>query len=136
MPAPTGTMPMSPCCAAWRRLLRAAAVLVAAVMPLLAGCQTGIDVSALNRCGYAVEARADVVTDTSVNWSKIEPDERANIVTTGENTTELYVWVRSSKDATPVEFVVDVADLPTPPEGVDDDVEIVLDGDRCPSPAG
>jgi hypothetical protein len=32
--------------------------------------------------------------------------------------------------------VVDVQDLPKPPEGVDDDVEIVLDGDRCPSPAG
>jgi hypothetical protein len=31
--------------------------------------------------------------------------------------------------------VVDVADLPEPPEGVDDDVEIVLEGDRCPSPA-
>jgi hypothetical protein len=31
-----------------------------------------------------------------------------------------------------VEFVVDVADLPKPPEGVDDDLEIVLDGDRCP----
>jgi hypothetical protein len=31
--------------------------------------------------------------------------------------------------------VVDVADLPEPPEGVDDDVEIVLESDRCPSPA-
>jgi hypothetical protein len=53
-----------------------------------------------------------------------------------ESATQLYVEVRSNKDATPVEFVVDVADLPKPPEGVDDDVEIVLDGDRCPSPSG
>jgi hypothetical protein len=30
---------------------------------------------------------------------------------------------------------VDVADLPEPPEGAEDDVEIVLDGDRCPSPS-
>jgi hypothetical protein len=35
-----------------------------------------------------------------------------------------------------VEFVVDVAYLPKPPDDVDDDVEIALDGDRCPSPAG
>jgi hypothetical protein len=53
-------------------------------------------------------------------------------VSTGENTTELYVAVRSNVDAPPVEFVVDVADLPKPPEDVYDDVEIILDGDRCP----
>ena len=125
---------MSPCCAARRRLLRAA-VLVAAVMPLLAGCQKSLDVSALNRCGHTVEARADNVTPTSVNWSKVESGGRANIVSTVESATELYVEVRSNKDATPVEFVVDVADLPKPPGGVDD-VEIVLDGDRCPAPSG
>ena len=82
-----------------------------------------------------MEARADNVTPTSVNWSKVESGGRANIVSTVESATELYVEVRSNKDATPVEFVVDVADLPKPPEGVDD-VEIVLDGDRCPAPSG
>jgi hypothetical protein len=126
---------MPPCGVAWRQLPQVA-VLVVAVMPLLAGCQKSLDVSALNRCGYTVEARADSVTDTSVNWSKVEPGGRANIVSTGENTTELYVAVRSNVDAQPEVLVVDVADLPKPPEGVDDDVEIVLDGDRCPSPAG
>ena len=126
---------MPPCCAAWRQLLRVA-VLVAAVMPLLAGCQTSLDVSALNRCGHTVEARADDVTGASVNWTTVEPGGRGNIVSTVESATELYVEVRSNIDATPVEFVVDVADLPKPPKGVDDDVEIVLDGDRCPSPTG
>jgi hypothetical protein len=105
-------------------------------MPLLAGCQKGLDVSALNRCGHAVEARAESNPEITVNWSKIEPDGRDNIVTAVDSATQLYVEVRSLKDARPVEFVVDVADLPKPPEGVDDDVEIVLDGDRCPSPAG
>jgi hypothetical protein len=32
------------------------------VMPLLAGCQKSLDVSALNRCGHTVEARAYNVT--------------------------------------------------------------------------
>ena len=113
-----------------------AAVLVATVTPLLAGCQKGINVSALNRCGHTVEARADSVSGTSVNWSKIEPDGRDHIVTAVDSATQLYVEVRSNVDATTVEFVVDVADLPEPPEGVDDDVEIVLEGDRCPRPAG
>jgi hypothetical protein len=36
----------------------------------------------------------------------------------------------------PVHFVVDVAALQEPPAGVDDDVEIVLEGDRCPPSAG
>jgi hypothetical protein len=43
--------------------------------------------------------------------------------------------VRRSENAEPHQLVVDVADLPEPPEGVDDDVEIVLESDRCPSPA-
>jgi hypothetical protein len=32
--------------------------------------------------------------------------------------------------------MVAVADLRKPPKGVDDDVEIVLEGDRCPSAVG
>jgi hypothetical protein len=92
-------------------------------------------VGAVNRCGYPVEARADVVTDTSVGWSRIEPEQRVNIVDVSETATQLYVDVRRSENAEPLHLVVDVADLPEPPEGVDDDVEIVLEGDRCPSPA-
>jgi hypothetical protein len=83
-----------------------------------------------------VEARADSVTDTSVAWSRIGPEQRDNIVDVPENATQLYVDVRGSESAEPLHLVVDVADLSEPPEGVDDDVEIVLEGDRCPSPAG
>jgi hypothetical protein len=126
---------MPPCGVAWRQLPQVA-VLVVAVMPLLAGCQKSLDVSALNRCGYTVEARADSVTDTSVNWSKVEPGGRTTSCQPVRTPPSFYVAVRSNVDAQPVVFVVDVAVLPEPPEGVDDDVEIVLDGDRCPSPAG
>jgi hypothetical protein len=80
-----------------------AAVVVATVMPLLAGCQKGLDVSALNRCGHAVEARAESNPEIAVTWSKIEPDRKDNIVTEVESATQLYVDVRSNKDATPVE---------------------------------
>lgn len=104
-------------------------------LPTVTACQRSQSVGAVNRCGYPVEARADVVTDTSVGWSRIEPEQRVNIVDVSETATQLYVDVRRSENAEPLHLVVDVADLPEPPEGVDDDVEIVLEGDRCPSPA-
>jgi hypothetical protein len=56
-------------------------------------------------------------------------------MTLSHPTAGVAVKAFENVDATPVEFVVDVADLQEPPEGVDDDVEIVLEGDRCPSPA-
>jgi len=124
--APSGTA---------RRLLQAT-VLAAAVTSLLAGCQESLDVSALNHCGHDVEARAESLPEISVNWSKIESDGRDHIVSEVDDAVQLYVEVRTNKDTTPVEFMVDVEDLPQPPEGVNDDVEIVLEGDRCPDPTG
>ena len=82
-----------------------------------------------------MEARAHEVTDTSVGWSRIEPEQRDNIVDVMEDATRLYVDVRRSENAQPVHLLIDVADLPEPPEGAEDDVEILLDGDRCPSPS-
>ena len=120
-----------------RHLLRfRIAALLAAALPMLAGCQTGIGVSALNRCGHAVEARAASIPETSVGWSKIEPARRDHIVAAVDSAKQLYVQVRNGKDDTPVEFVGAVADLPQPPEGVDDDVEIVRAGNRGPAAAG
>jgi hypothetical protein len=114
-----------------RQLLTVAAV-IAVLLSLLASCQKGINVSALNRCGHAVEARADSIPETSVGWSKIDPAGRDHIATAVDSAKQLYVQVRSGKNDTPVEFVVAVATLPKPPAGVDDDVEIVLERDRCP----
>jgi len=103
---------------------------------LLTSCQEALDVSALNQCGSAVEARAsDTTADFSVGWTTIGPGDRDNIVSAVEDVTELYVEVRADESDAPVEFSVTVADLPKPPEGVDDDVEVVLERDRCPDPA-
>jgi hypothetical protein len=131
--AQTSAAPMPPPGQARRRLR--AAVLAAAVTSPLAGCQESLDVSALNHCGHDVEARAESIPEVSISWSKIESDGRDHIASAVDQAEQLYVEVRTNKDTTPVEFVVDVEDLPQPPEGVNDDVEIVLEGDRCPGPA-
>jgi hypothetical protein len=110
-------------------------IAVAIMLPILAGCQKSLAVSALNRCGRAIEARADSVPETSVGWSSLEPGQRDNLVAVPDEATTLYVDVRSSDDQTPTRFVVSVAALPEPPKGVDDDVENVLAGDRCPAAA-
>jgi hypothetical protein len=83
--------------------------LAAAITPLLAGCQESLDVERT----HSMRAHRS----------------------TGRH--RHYVEVRTQQGHhTPVVFVVDVEDLPQPPEGVDDDVEVVLEGDRCPDPAG
>lgn len=69
-------------------------------------------------------------------WARLAPAERRYTASVSENPRRLYVQVRASKGAAPVEFAVEVADLPKPPAGVDDDVEIMLEGDRCPKLAG
>jgi hypothetical protein len=68
-----------------------------------------------------------------MSWLEFRPGERDQIVAAVEGAKQMYVQVRNGTNDTPVEFVVAVADLPKPPKGVDDDVEIVLRGDRCPS---
>jgi hypothetical protein len=117
-----------------RRLFRIAALLGVA-FPMLAGCQRDIGVSALNQCGQAVEARAESVSEIGMSWLHLGPGERDEIVAIPDSAKRLYVQVRNGKDDTPVEFVAPLAALPKPPEGVDDDVEIVLTGDRCPGAA-
>jgi hypothetical protein len=111
-------------------------IVVATLLPVLGGCQKSLAVSALNRCGYPVEARAESVPELSMSWQELRPGQRDEIVAEVESAKQLYVQVRNGKDDPPVEFVVAVADLPKPAKGVDDDVEIVLAGDRCPAVAG
>ncbi|HEV8529304.1 MAG TPA: hypothetical protein VGS60_17445 [Actinomycetes bacterium] len=50
-----------------------------------------------------------------------------------DNATRLNLLVRTADGTTPAVTVV-VADLSMPPLGVDDDVEVVIEGDRCPRP--
>lgn len=119
----------APRSAAIRPLFAAAAIAV--VLLAIAGCQKSLDVSAVNECGRPVEARAESLREITVGWSKIEPGGRDHIVSEIDDARQLYVEVRRNEADTPIEFTVDVADLPKPSEG-DDDVEIVLEGERCP----
>ncbi len=42
------------------------------------------------------------------------------------------MWVRTGEGGTAKEFTVLKEDLSAPPEGNDYDLEVVLEGDRCP----
>lgn len=118
-----------------RRLL--GAVALAAALQILGGCQTGIGVSALNRCGQAVEVRADdSAQDFTTDWHPIGVDEKTEVATIAEDTRLIYVQVRANENALPMQFIATVAGRPKPLPGADNDVEIVLEGDRCPKAAG
>jgi len=121
---------------ATRRLLWVA-VFAATATPHLAGCQESLDVGATNDCGRSIEISVDSFdNDEDLHWTTIASAERAYVASVGNDAQRLYVLVRTSATSEPVEFDVAVEDLPKPPEGVDDDVEVILEGDRCPDPAG
>lgn len=110
-------------------------VALATVLPILASCQSGIGVSALNRCKQAVEVRADdSAKGFATVWHTIGVGERTEIVTIAEDARLIYVQVRANENALPMQFIATVADRPKAPPGVDYDAEIVLEGDRCPRP--
>jgi hypothetical protein len=113
------------------------AVVFAAALACLTSCQRTLDVGVANRCERAVEANVDSFQNREdLQWVQISPGARQYVASVRENATRLYVLVRTTEGITPSEFTVAVADLPKPPKGVDDDVEIVLEGDRCPRAAG
>jgi hypothetical protein len=93
----------------------------------LAACQGGIQVGVLNRCGHTLEAQAD-----QAGWATVSAGKREHLVTLGEKATQMDVQVRRSKNEPTTEFGVPIADLPKPPAGVDEDIELTLQGDRCP----
>jgi hypothetical protein len=118
-----------------RNLLRfRLAVAIAAALALLTACQNPLDVSVANRCERAIETNVDSFQNREdLQWVRISPGARQYVASVHENATRLYVLVRTTEGITPSEFNVAVADLSKPPPGVDDDVEIVLEGDRCPA---
>jgi hypothetical protein len=54
------------------------------------------------------------------------------VATTGEATRDLRVEVRRSEAGATKKFMVSMAALPRAPAESDADVEVVLEGDRCP----
>jgi hypothetical protein len=99
---------------------------------VVAGCQGAITVDAVNRCGRAVEAQGGENADSRGGWVTFRQGEHGGLVSMVENATQVLVEVRTDEDAPITSFVVPIANLPQPTEG-DADVEVVLEGDRCPS---
>jgi hypothetical protein len=116
---------------------RQAVTLVAAVTAVLAfltACQRTFSVSVANRCEHAIETSVgSLEAKEDLHWKRISPGERTRVASVEDNTTRLNLLVRTADGTTPAVTVV-VADLSKPPLGVDDDAEVVIEGDRCPRP--
>jgi hypothetical protein len=118
-----------------RSTTRLTVTLVAAITAALAfltACQQTLSVSVANRCEQAIETSAgSLESGKDLHWKRISPGEHARVASVEDNTTRLNLLVRSA-DATAPAVTVVVADLSKPPLGMDDDVEVVIDGDHCP----
>jgi hypothetical protein len=107
--------------------------LVAAITAVLAfttACQKTLSVSVANRCEQAIETSVGLLENgKDLHWKRIGPGERTRVASVEDNTTRVNLVVRNADRTTPAVTVVAKAPL-----GVDHDVEVVLDGDRCPKP--
>lgn len=93
----------------------------------LASCEQRVDVSALNSCGHPVQVNVG-----EAGWNALGPGTRRTVAMTGDGTRHLRVEVRRNDASATKEFTVPMATLPPPPGGVDADVEVILEGERCP----
>jgi len=120
-----------------RLTARQAVTLVAAITAVLAfltACQKTLSVSVANRCERSIETSVgSLESGEDLHWKRISPGERTRVASVEDNATRLNLLVRTADGTTPAVTVV-VADLSMPPLGVDDDVEVVIEGDRCPRP--
>ncbi len=118
-----------------RLTARQAVTLVAAitaVLGFLTACQKTLSVSVANRCERSIETSVgSLESGEDLHWKRISPGERTRVASVEENATRLNLLVRTADGTTPAVTVV-VADLSMAPLGVDDDVEVVIEGDRCP----
>jgi hypothetical protein len=94
---------------------------------MLVGCQNAIQVGVVNMCARTVEAQED-----QAGWARVSAGKREHLVSVSEGTTQLNVQVRSDENQPAIRFAVSLASLSKPPRGVDEDVEVVLEGERCP----
>lgn len=101
------------------------------------GCNEATNIGALNKCGVPVEAeaasRARQHSET-INFDRLDPGQRGYLKSVTESASRVFVWVRASGAETlPVPFEVAVSSLAEPPDGSGYDLEVVLEGDWCPS---
>lgn len=111
--------------------------LVSAIMMLsIAACQRSTTVGALNNCDLPVEVRAASRSSSvaEVRWKTINAGKRSHVVGVVEGRQALYVDVRSGTDGQIEQFEVPMDQLANPPKDADYEAELVLEGDRCPSP--
>lgn len=114
--------------------------LVVAVGVLLAigaaSCQKGPRLGVYNACGFAIEVSLnDVSPPSAYQWTRIEDGQRDSGWLGAESDTEFFVWVRAAEGEPVTEFAVAREELSPPPAGHDYDLEIVMEGDRCPATA-
>jgi hypothetical protein len=107
---------------------------ITAVLAFLTACQKTLSVNVANRCEQAIEtSTGSLENGEDLHWKRIGPGERTRVASVEHNATRLNLLIRTADRATPAVTVV-VADLSKPPLGVDDDVDVVIEGDRCPRP--
>lgn len=108
---------------------------VASIVGVLTSCQKSTDIGAVNKCAAAVEVGAETtheISDAEIEFTPIEAGERRSVrsVSVGG---DVYVWVRSPGDGDrPVPFKVPFDAMSEAPAGSDYELEVLLEGDRCP----
>jgi hypothetical protein len=129
---------MAPTSGQSRKLLRAVA-LAAVLLAICAGCQeSSVGVGVVNRCGVAVEVGGNSTPETAPtgNWKGAAKDAHVHVVDIGTHETDTRIFVRAKGAKPGKSFVVAVADMSKAPKGSGSDLEVVIEGERCPVPSG
>jgi len=114
-----------------RRAVTTAAA-ITCVLAFFTGCQKTLSVSVANRCERPIETAAGSLENAEdLHWKRIGPGERTRVASVEDDAKRLNLLVRAAGSKTPAVTVV-VADLSKPALGLDDDVEVVIEGDHCP----
>jgi hypothetical protein len=108
------------------------ALVLAATGLSVGGCQKAVSVGAVNRCGADLEIQADSVSESSSRWTTLRPGDRDSVVDVPESAETLYVRVRAPGAEEIRSFDVPMTSLGRPPADVGYEVQLVLEGDRCP----
>lgn len=109
-----------------------AAVVGSLLVGGLASCDTDTVLGVYNGCGFPIDVATNTINDVRVStFNELDEGERYTWLAS-EASTEFFVWVRVSEGEPVKEFTVQRDELVPPPEEYDHDLEIVVEGDRCP----
>jgi hypothetical protein len=105
-----------------------------AALPLVAGCQDGHDLGAINACDTTIEVAAQDVPNPStdeIHWKTIAPNESSYLVTAADVSTA-YFWIRGVGDEKSAGVEVQMSTLSTPDSGSGFERALVVEGSLCP----